>query len=495
MKDGTTVSPGSLLIPILECGEFLELRRFALMVREKGGRDSVFFFLQRSYRRLSQDTARLSADGFPWLDHTGTMQLQPRMPATDTPLAASPQRSRFRVLAPDLASAGWVCRLASDLARFMLDLWRYWRLGRTYGNIIRRLRPACVVAGQDFAGSEISVVFAVARREGISRLIVPFAMFNREENRNFALARQDHHIGGRPLNWLLPRVRSGGWTVAHAGRRLCRLRASRALALEVLGLAPGKPWVPCDGAAQAIAAGGEAARASMIAMGLDADRLHVTGAPVHDHLHLVRLERSRLRETLLERTGQGNSECVVLCAWPPVQTVHETEEQEFATYTDLGAAWAEALARLREQGCAVVVKAHPKAFEEELAAARSSGLAVVDDDTADLLPLCDVFATTASSVTAWAIALGIPVVDYDCHRLEYNDFSMDGGVLKPRTIAEFTGVLDRLAFDRAFREEVAGRQAARAGYWGNIDGMAGDRLVALLESLMKTGAHHAGEPS
>ena len=464
------------------------------MVREKNDRDSIFFFLQRSYRRLSEDTARLSADGFRWLDHTGTMQLRPWMPTVDASIVASPERSRFRARAAGLANAGWLCRLVADLGRFMLDLWRYWRLVRTYRNIIRRLRPACVVAGQDFVGSEISVIFAAARREAVPRLIVPFAMFNREENRNFALARRDHHIGGRPLNRLLLRVHSGNWTVAHSGRRLCRLPASRALALEILGLAPCSPWVPCDGVAQAIAVSGEAARASMIDMGLDADRLHVTGAAVHDHLHLAQIEQVRLREALLERTGQGNCHCVVLCAWPPLQAVHETEDQEFATYAGLCAAWAGVLVRLRERGCAVVVKAHPKAREEEFATARSSGLAIVDDDTAELLPLCDVFATTASSVTAWAIALGIPVVDYDCHRFKYNDFYMDDGVLKPRTITEFASVIDRLVFDRAFREEVAGRQASRAGYWGNIDGMAGDRLVTLLESLMKTRARHAGDP-
>jgi len=415
------------------------------------------------------------------------------MPTADTLAAADPKESGFRVRAAGPINSGWLCRLVADLAWFMLDLWRYRRLIGAYRNIIARWRPACVVAGQDFVGSEVSVMFAAARRAGVPRLIVPFAMFNREENRNFALARRDHHIEGRPLNRLLLYVRSGHWIEVYEGRKLCRLRASRALALEVLSLAAGSPWIPCDGAAQAIAASGEAARASMADMGLDASRLHVTGAPVHDHLYLAQCERVQLRQKLLERTRQGSAHCIVLCAWPPVQTVHETEDQEFATYADLCAAWAGTLACLRERGCAVVVKAHPKALEEELATVHSAGLAFVGDDTADLLPLCDVFATTASSVTAWAIALGIPVVDYDCHRFKYTDFCMDDGVLKPRTMAEFTGMLDRLVFDRAFREEVAGRQAGRAGYWGNIDGMAGDRLLALLESLMKTRARHADD--
>lgn len=479
-----TAAPGrSLLMPILEYAEFIELRRFALEARERGGWEAVFFFPRYTYRRLAEDTAQLVGDGFRWVDHTGTVHHRPREEAATNDGAAGTVTPRQQTR--NARRRGPVKALAVDLINLTGDIRRYRRLLREYNDLIERLRPDCVVAAQDFAGSEISILFSTARNKGIPRLIVPFAMFNIEEARNFAMARPAHHVNGSPLNRLLPLLRSGRWVLSHAGKRLCRLPASRALALEALGLAPEKPWVPCDGAANVICVGSDAARSSMTAMGLRADRIAATGALVHDHLHRIRHERDARRTALLGRTGQNDADCLVLCAWPPTQTVHRSADQEFANFAELGTAWAGALTRLRDRGCAVVVKAHPKAVPDELEAARAAGLAIVEDDTADLLPLCDVFATTASSVTAWAIALGIPVVDYDCYGFGYADFAADEGVLKPHTAAEFSELLDRLVFDDPFRKKILAFQQQRARHWGGIDGMASARLTALLESLMK----------
>ena len=222
-------------------------------------------------------------------------------------------------------------------------------------------------------------------------------------------------------------------------------------------------------------------------MGLAEDRLVVTGAMVHDRLHRVRKERSARHKTLLKRTDQSAEGPLVLCAWPPAQTVHETADREFQSYAELTTAWAATLNRLRDRGCAVVVKPHPKATLGELDAARVGGLAIVDDDTADLLPLCDVFATTSSSVTSWAIALGIPVADYDCYRFGYHDFTHENGVLSSTSMVAFSADLERLVFDETYRAEVAGRQRKRARYWGDIDGEAGTRLVALIETMTRAG--------
>ena len=482
---GTAPTDRPLLFLVDEYAEFIELRRLALYARTCCGWEVLFLFLRRSYRSLGEHTSQLVEDGFKWVDHGGTLHDRPHPrpnagggETKDVPLES---KNKFGVR----KEYGAIKATAVDVVNFLHDLRYYRTWSRRCRALVNRLRPGCVVAAQDFVGGAISLVLIAARRERIPSLIVPYAMFNLEEARNYSLSRPDRQLN-RPFNQLLL-LGARRWIMSFGRIALCRLPASRALALEMLGLAPKLPWAPCDGAASVMALSSDAARDSMRGMGLAEDRLVVTGAMVHDRLHRVRKERDTRRVKLLERTAQSARGPLVLCAWPPVQTVHEIADREFRSYAELTAAWAATLNRLRERGCAVVVKPHPKATSGELDAARSGGLAIADDDTADLLPLCDVFATTASSVTSWAIALGIPVADYDCYRFGYNDFAEEGGVLGSTSMATFSADLDCLVFDETYRAEVACQQQRRARYWGDIDGNAGTRLVALLETLTRTG--------
>ena len=475
----------TLLFLVDEYAEFIELRRLARAGRTRCGWEVLFLFLRRSYRSLGEHTSQLVGDGFKWIDHEGALHDYPH-PGPDPRVGES---NDVRVGSGNRIGVsregGAFKATAVDIVNFLHDLRHYRPRSRRYRALVNHLRPCCVVAAQDFVGSAISLVLIAARRERIPSIIVPYAMFNLDEARNYSLSRPNHQLN-RPFNRLLL-LGSRRWLMSFGDVPLCRLPASRALALDLLGLAPEMPWVPCDGAASVMALASDAARDSMRGMGLAEDRLEVTGAMVHDRLQLVRKERDTRRRTLLERTGQS-AECpLVLCAWPPVQTVHEAADREFQSYAKLTTAWAATLSRLRDRGCAVVVKPHPKATAGELDAARACGLAIADDDTADLVPLCDVFATTSSSVTSWAIALGIPVADYDCYRFGYNDFADESGVLSSTSMAAFSADLERLVFDTTYHAEVACRQRRRARYWGNIDGNAGTRLVALIENLTRTG--------
>ena len=384
-----------LLFLVDEYAEFIELRRLARVAHARCGWDALFLFLRRAYRSLADHTSQLVDDGFKWVDHGGTLHDRPHSgpdPRVDEEngvrLGSGNGIGVSREFGPIRATA-------VDVVNFLHDLRYYRTRSRRYRALIHRLQPACVVAAQDFVGGGISLILVAARREGIPSLIVPYAMFNLEEARNYSLSRPNHHLN-RPFNRLL-RLGARRWVMSFGGVPLCRLPASRALALELLGLAPAMPWVPCDGAASVMALASGAAWDSMSGMGLAEDRLMVTGAMVHDRLHRVRKERSTRRRTLLERTRQSAEGPLVLCAWPPAQTVHEAVDREFRSYAELTTAWSETLNRLRDQGCAVVIKPHPKATAGELDAARAVGLAIANDDTADLLPLCDVFATTSSS--------------------------------------------------------------------------------------------------
>ena len=72
-------------------------------------------------------------------------------------------------------------------------------------------------------------------------------------------------------------------------------------------------------------------------------------------------------------------------------------------------------------------------------------------NTAELVPLCDVFVASISSTIRWAIACGKPVVNYDVYRYRYTDFIGVEGVLTCEEQDEFVSVLRRLDIGSGIR--------------------------------------------
>ena len=100
-----------------------------------------------------------------------------------------------------------------------------------------------------------------------------------------------------------------------------------------------------------------------------------------------------------------------------------------------------------------------------------------------LLPVADVYVACISATICWALALGIPVVNYDCYRYRYDDYA---GTRRVWTVENSS------AFGVALRETLnglAGDNAAPAATqfdcerWGVIDGRFFDRFIEVLDQV------------
>jgi len=105
--------------------------------------------------------------------------------------------------------------------------------------------------------------------------------------------------------------------------------------------------------------------------------------------------------------------------------------------------------------------------------------------TADLIPLCDFYVASVSSTIRWAIACGKPVINYDVYRYRYTDYLGLKGVLTIEEQDEFLDLLQRIATDSVYRNEIAEFQKIDAPRWGNLDGKAGQRIVGLFDELVE----------
>jgi hypothetical protein len=117
----------------------------------------------------------------------------------------------------------------------------------------------------------------------------------------------------------------------------------------------------------------------------------------------------------------------------------------------------------------------------------------VRHDTASLVPLCDVFVASASATIRWALACGVPALDYDAYRYRYGDYAAAGGVVTVEGREEFRAGLRRLVDDVARGAGVAARAREERTAWGLLDGQSGVRVTALLERLSAEGRREAGQ--
>lgn len=506
----------SIVLPVLEYGEFPELYRVACALKPVARGRIAFFFPRKSYRRLAEDSREIVSSGFCWLDSGGRVHDQPASPVVaSVPVdgegehlveSAAPllppravgrtawERATAMLLMP-LGLTKFVAKAAAqgfrmavrDAANFFRDLIRFGRISRSLDKVLSDIRPDLLVVGQDPPGTELAFLLQAAGRRSIPRLIAPFAMFSIREVAEHAWSRRDFHADSRPLNHIVSRC-FPHWVIRWKELDILRLPGSRAMALELLELSRGLPWSALTEPAEMIAADSEIAAASMLCAGVAPDRIKITGSPVQDQLAEYLIRREETRGRLVSELGIVGDRPLIVCGWPANifpwlggRAIH------YPDYDSLAHLWAESLASIRERhGVDVVATVHPKTLPEEFARLRDFNIGFRIAGAAELIAASDVFTTlNGSSITAWAIACGKPVLLFDCFETRYTDFNDVPGCLNVATESQFHAGLDRLCSDRGYREGLARAQAAVSEKWGRLDGLAGARLRESVANLIE----------
>ncbi len=504
-----------ILFAVLEYGEFPELLRVADEFHGRLGRPVVFLFVKRSYRRLPQDTRTLIDRGYAWADADGRLDHEAASPSTQLPTqplerpGPLPQQQAVplqrkatglgtRILAGVLAPAYVMCSVLRDMrhaarvrarevANCVRDMRRFRSRFAMMLEVLERLDPCLVVVGQDTPGTDLPFLLVAAGKRGIPRLITPFAMFSLRETADYAKAHPEHHVSGSALNAVVARL-FPHWVLDWEGTQVLRLPGSRALALEMLGLIQGRPWSPLSEPVEAITAESEVAADALVEQGLPRDRLRVVGSPVHDRLTAFLADRTGLRSRLCAEAGMDPSKPLLVCGWPvnlfpwlagrPIQ---------FPNYAAIATTWARALADVRDRHSVnVMISVHPKTLPEEYQAARDLGLPCRVTGADELIAACDMFTTlNGSSITAWAIAAGIPTLLFDCFETRYTDFIDVPGCICVETEKDFLEHLNLVCESNESRARLASAQRDVSNRWGSLDGQAGSRLAAVATALLK----------
>lgn len=432
----------------------IELVRFLA----KSGHGEPTLLFPRAYPNLSKHLAICEAEGIHAIQFIETKSTGPR-------------RLHSRILQRTIG------RTASG---FLNHLTTLKAASKEIASHLRCHPTDLLVFGGDIAGHDMALYIAAGHALGIPSAIVPGWMASAREpaehnlhNPQFSLDR----IANRLFGAIYPQ-----WVYEHEGRKLLRLPAEHALALETLRLAPPLPWILHSGRADVIAVESEAAREYGVREGLPGETIAVVGSRTHDIMSNVISRKEGHRKALLDELSLSDGKRLILCALPPDMISGGGRPGcEFSDFEDMARFWMASLCSV--PGANVVVSLHPSTPPETVLFLHGYGAKISFRPVAELIPLCDLYVACISSTIQWAIACGKPVVNYDAYLYRYSDYVGVPGVLAAETRDEFSAALGKLTADENFYRKIAADQAAAGPKWGILDGKAGQRILALFQEL------------
>jgi hypothetical protein len=345
------------------------------------------------------------------------------------------------------------------------------------------LRPRVLLMAEDNVSFISALLIKVGHEYGTPSVLVPYTVASVAEFKESLVEDPEHS-----MRFLFNRVAAHyypRWCTEYKERRFLRAPGYQIQALEWLGLAPAKPWVPNYGDWDVLAAESQAMLARYLALGLPPEKLFVTGAASDDILAKRLFDARSYREELYSELGLPPNRPLLLCALPPDQLHMKRPGCEFSRYEELIEFLVRSLGSV--PGFNAVLSLHPRTPRGVLELVRSLKATVSPRDTLELVALSDIYIASVSATIRWAITCGVPVLNYDVYRYEYDDYDAAPGVLKARTSAEYLSTLKRLISDPSYAAQVRASQAECASAWGHRDGRSGRRLVSLLDQLTGPG--------
>ncbi|MCS7166904.1 MAG: radical SAM protein [Gemmatales bacterium] len=346
-----------------------------------------------------------------------------------------------------------------------------------FRQILAELRPQVLVLGQENVSKFSTLYSHTALQQGIPSVIVPWCLASQGEFLQALAAIPLYHAttaSARAFCQRFPR-----WC-SLSDQPLLRAPVYEAAALEILGCAPENPWAFQSGFASALAVESPWMMEHYRREGVPEHRLRLTGSWCDDDLHSgLRLWHQK-REELCKELHLDPNRPILLAALPSNQMNQRQHHTQFNSYPELLTFWVDTLASLPD--CQTVFVMHPSFSQVSWRALERETVRFSDRPTYELMPLADALIACVSSIIRWALACGLPVIDFDVYRFGYTYFRCEPQVRTVENAQEFKQALHELVKELRPGQHVPA-DGIRISPWGLLDGQSTHRISALLREL------------
>lgn len=496
---GPELRPRKVLLVAQRPSDFVEMRRCAVALSEAGWTAQMLYFARSrtapGEEETLQDIRRLRRD-----NTFGDVEIVGEdLPAGRPAPARGPERRRwigshgygaafslpFRVYGffVSLVRKGFqVFELIRRAPRvFVLIVRIYRRNDKVIQSVLERMRPDAIILPEDVVGPVTPLVIRAGHRRNIPSVVLPYTIANQLEAFRSLSSQPNYQLSlwpNRLVGLVYPR-----WVRRDGNVALVRLPAPYILGHALTRTSPPDPWMMNSGFANMIAVENEAMYDYYRKAGISAGKLEIVGAIYDDYLARFRMGRAEERPRLYDELGIGSTKPLLVVGGCPDQTRNSPAGFEFRDMDAFCRRLGKALSALADD-YELVVRPHPNyARMGDILA--EAGIRTTRIDTARLVALGDLYVAFASATIRWAIACGIPSINYDVFHYDYDDFRGVGGVANVASFPEFEGWLAALRPGSETMRAQEAAAAASSGRWGRLDGQSTRRILEMVDRLCR----------
>ena len=451
-----------LLFVIYNRAQYRELLRLARVVLDSTASIPIFLF-RKSYDLVERDIDSCLARG---------ISVLPGIACRESTSAAWPKSPAFQL-------RRWIPRVAKEAAKFCLYYHRIRRTRVELRQLLNEQRIDLLVLPEDNVGYDTAQVIRAAHDLGVHSLVVPYTFCDALGPAEAYWDRPQHQywFGFNWLAaWLYPQ-----WVFRYKNRSLLRLSAPSVLSMEIAGIAPPSPWVMNSGHADCIAMESLYMFLEGLKRGFDPKQMAIVGATVDDILSAAMIRREQVRQDVSSQLGLNTKHRLIVTALPPNQLLAGRPDCEFMDYETLISSWIETLAAV--DGFSCIICLHPRVDPAEYLHLERENVRIAEADTAEMIPIGDIFVASYSSTIRWAIACGIPTINYDVYRYSYGYYKT-GGVLDVDSLDAFREAVADVAGDPEVYAKLMEGQQRCMSEWGVLDGKAKERMMDVIDRLV-----------
>lgn len=313
----------------------------------------------------------------------------------------------------------------------------------------------------------------------VKSIIFPYTFANQYEFLEDAFFHR-RTVKGSILNILTAKL-FPKWSQVYKGEKLLKRPPAFIFSTEAFRISPPNPWMMSSGYADAFAVESAFMKQYYKQAGIPEDKMFELGFPSLDYLYETFKDRDGFRQQLAAKYGLDPQKPWIVCSVTPSQTPRCGVG--FKSYTHFLNEYFGFLAS--QKNVEVLFKFHPRIETVEVRSICDQyHIQYIEEDTVELVAIADAYIASVSSTIRWALALGLPTINYDTYNYNYRDFE---GAENYQVV--FKMDMFKLAFENMHQKLLTTGPTSNREFQNNfavLDGKAHQRIVHFFHNLVES---------
>lgn len=424
----------------------------------------VIFFFDNYYPFINVDLQILTKENFKYILYNDLINLGFNIPSFFLFNLLNRVLYKFSLFLNRI----WIFELLFELVK---QIYKYWVL--VY--LLKKNKITGINLISDLVQYDTALLIKSGNKLNINTVVTPLFFANHKEAAEFFGSDTRYHISKNQINLFLNSKILRKWVIYYKDVYLKRLSLSKIITKELLKISPENPWIVNSGNASVLAV-----ESGVIKQKFSVElrqKIEVVGSVNLDIIYNTRINLDQNLYDLYNKYDFNFNKKIALIAIPPDVFTSRKGITSFNDYNELLKYWIDSIKYLTNYN--VLISLHPSAKIGEHSAVNFHEYKVLDQPLIEVIGLVDLFIASISATIQCAIVCGIPVVNFDVYRFNYDDYLGIDGILycdKPDIYLEKI----RLINDLYQYQIIKNNQLSHSKMWGILDGDGANRIIKLL---------------